>query len=1227
MSSPVIKLKRGAYSDLPTLAIGEPGFTTDRYQLFVGSPDGNKLIGGGEFWNLNSTTVGGGIKVYEATNNGTNSIELRSPNSLSGDIVYVLPGSDGSADQVLKTDGSGNLTFASVNSLSNAGLNNIVEDTTPQLGGNLDLNNKVINGTGTINYTGNLTASGNASFVAGAAVINGSGASISGIVTATTFSGPLPTTDLTGTITNDQLAGSIVDSKLNQIVTANKVAISAIDIDGATDIGEAIIDSDEFIIDNGGNGTNRKTDASRIKTYILGGASGATFSSVVVGSAVTINSSGIDVTGVVTATTFKGNLVGDVTGNADTATGVDVTDSSTVNTAYNVVLTEGSGPGETMNMDTGLTYNPFTNTLVSSKVTGDLTGNVTGNVTGNTTGTHNGAVVGNVTGNLTGDVTGDVTGNVTGNLTGNVTGDVTGDLTGQADGADQVKTQSSSTNSNHYLTFVDSNNGSATNESLKTDAGVYYNPFTNQFNANGVNAGVLSLNSVDVTSTATELNYLDGSTPGSATASNAVVLDGSRNITNINSLTASSLNGPLTGNVTGNVAGNLTGNVTAGVVTASSAVVNGNITVTGTVDGRDVLDDGQAGDNLVTLSGVARDATDLGTFTGSTVGDAETIKGAIQDLETSLETVAGGGALAASVAVGATDNNSTHFLSFVADNNTDPTQEQLKTDGDLNYNPSTNTLTATNISGELTGNVTGNVTGNLTGNVTGDVTGNATSSDTVDVSDSSSTNATFYPVFSSGSGAAKTINRDTGLTFNPSQNKLTTTTFVGALTGNASSSDEVKTQRVNTNSFHYLTFVDGDNTSASNENLNTSLLATFNPATGDLVANKLTASSNFFLGGTEVTSTAAELNVLDGVTSFLDEDNMSSNSSTSIPSQQSVKAYVDTEVAGVAVTFTLAADSGTSDIFQTGQTLTISGTSEEIDTTVTDNTITISLPDDVVVGTSLSSPTIQGTTFKAVDGTTAFTVANSTGKVTTSADLEVQGSSTVQGFTVQGNTQIGDQTSDTVGFTARLSSDLIPTADGIRNLGSSAIRYKEVFSDSVTGSNFTAGIITATTYNGTTMTLTGGGNFGGNVDIAGNLSVGGSITSINVDDFRSVSPLIEVGLEDLGDGSFQPPSFATQYSTGIAMWYNTVGINSTNAQAASIFASVKPGGSFRIGFATDVSFAGSGTTDGVGVVNAWADIEAKGLWINDCAGQSEVISCSGGVRNLSNITIDAGAFS
>ena len=42
----------------------------------------------------------------------------------------------------------------------------------------------------------------------------------------------------------------------------------AIDLDGGTDIGAAIVDADLFLIDDGAGGTMRKTAASRIKTYI-----------------------------------------------------------------------------------------------------------------------------------------------------------------------------------------------------------------------------------------------------------------------------------------------------------------------------------------------------------------------------------------------------------------------------------------------------------------------------------------------------------------------------------------------------------------------------------------------------------------------------------------------------------------------------------------------------------------------------------------------------------------------------------------------------------------------------------------------------------------------------------------------------------------------------------------------------------------------------------------------
>ena len=63
------------------------------------------------------------------------------PNGSGKVIIDGLshPVADGNAGQVLKTDGSGNLAFASVGSLAGSGIQNVSDDTSPQLGGNLDV--------------------------------------------------------------------------------------------------------------------------------------------------------------------------------------------------------------------------------------------------------------------------------------------------------------------------------------------------------------------------------------------------------------------------------------------------------------------------------------------------------------------------------------------------------------------------------------------------------------------------------------------------------------------------------------------------------------------------------------------------------------------------------------------------------------------------------------------------------------------------------------------------------------------------------------------------------------------------------------------------------------------------------------------------------------------------------------------------------------------------------
>ena len=65
----------------------------------------------------------------------------------------------------------------------------------------------------------------------------------------------------------------------------------------------------------------------------------------------------------------------------------------------------------------------------------------------------------------------------------------------------------------------------------------------------------------------------------------------------------------------------------------------------------------------------------------------------------------------------------------------------------------------------------------------------------------------------------------------------------------------------------------------------------------------------------------------------------------------------------------------------------------------------------------------------------------------------------------------------------------------------------------------------------------------------------------------------------------------------------------------------------RFVFARDADDGG-----GIGVdnpqltFNSYATIEVGSIWVNDCAGQSELIACDNGERTLNNITIDAGYF-
>ena len=211
------------------------------------------------------------------------------------------------------------------------------------------------------------------------------------------------------------------------------------------------------------------------------------------------------------------------------------------------------------------------------------------------------------------------------------------------------------------------------------------------------------------------------------------------------------------------------------------------------------------------------------------------------------------------------------------------------------------------------------------------------------------------------------------------------------------------------------------------------------------------------IGGTNVTSTAAELNILDGK-AFLDEDNFASNSATGIASQQSIKAYVD-GVTTTSITSTGALnagsitsgfgniDTGASTITTTGL---ISGGSLDIDnvlingTTIghTDDTDLITLADGVVTvagevsmttldigGTNVTSTAaelnaLDGITavvgeLNALDlGSTAVGTAIASKAVVLDSNKDYTG---IRNFSITGNLSVGGTTTvvDTVTMNAQ----------------------------------------------------------------------------------------------------------------------------------------------------------------------------------------------------------------
>ena len=62
---------------------------------------------------LGNSTAGSNIKLYEDTDNGSNYVAFKAPDTIASNVTWTLPSADGSNTQVLTTNGSGSLSWAS----------------------------------------------------------------------------------------------------------------------------------------------------------------------------------------------------------------------------------------------------------------------------------------------------------------------------------------------------------------------------------------------------------------------------------------------------------------------------------------------------------------------------------------------------------------------------------------------------------------------------------------------------------------------------------------------------------------------------------------------------------------------------------------------------------------------------------------------------------------------------------------------------------------------------------------------------------------------------------------------------------------------------------------------------------------------------------------------------------------------------------------------------------
>ena len=356
----VIQIKRSTALSAPAisdLSEGELAYVQDRAnsgagaKLYIESVDSDnstpliQAIGGKYYTDMlagstatpadfkvgNGATAGASVKLMEDSDNGTNFVALKSPDTLGASVTWTLPTADGSANQVIGTDGSGALSFLSTTStLAGATDSDITSASTGQV-----LVHDGVDSFDNVSFSGDVTLAANGA--------------------VTIASNAVQVGNIDFLVDEDNMASdSAVKVPTQQSVKAYVDAVTTDlqgqDLDGSADSGTLAVDLDtQSIAFTGGTGVTTSATGQAV-TFAIGQSVGTgdnvEFNNVTVGG--TLNSD--DITASTLTASGNVSVTGDLTVNGTTTT----VNSTTVSIA-DPVFEIGSDSSDD-NLDRGIKF-------------------------------------------------------------------------------------------------------------------------------------------------------------------------------------------------------------------------------------------------------------------------------------------------------------------------------------------------------------------------------------------------------------------------------------------------------------------------------------------------------------------------------------------------------------------------------------------------------------------------------------------------------------------------------------------------------------------------------------------------------------------------------------------------------------------------------------------------------------------------------------------------------